>query len=112
MKADVALALTGLVLLVLALLNAWATRAVLLDGLSSRNQRAAQITFVWLVPLIGALLTLYLKRGQSEAPSGKYREDRELGDDYGYLRPHLHLRRTDTTRLSESAGSGETATSD
>jgi hypothetical protein len=111
MKADVALTLTGLVLLVLALLNAWATRAVLLDGLSSRSQRAAQITFVWLVPLIGALLTLYLKRGHSEAPSGRYREDRELGDDFGYLRPHRGRTGT-TTRPSESAGSGEAATSD
>ncbi len=111
MKADVALTLTGLVLLVLVLLNAWATRAVLLDGLSSRSQRAAQIAFVWLVPLIGALLALYLKRGQSEAPSGKYREHRELGNNVPYLRPHRD--RTDTTtRSSEGPGSGEAATSD
>ena len=110
MKAHGALALTGAVLLVLVLLNAWATRAVLLDRMSSRSQRTAQIAFVWLVPLIGALLTLYLKREKSDAPSGKYREDRELGDDFGYLRPHRS--RTDSTRSVEGPGSGEAASSD
>ena len=66
------------------LLDAWATYAVVRDKLPSQGQRLAQLALVWLVPFIGASLTLYFKRSQTEHPSGHYREARDPGDDYAY----------------------------
>jgi len=65
-------------------LNLWTTRAVLADDSATTVQRAGQCLIVWFVPVIGALLTLYLKRDQPEKGSGKYREVPDAGDDFGY----------------------------
>ena len=43
-----------------------------------------QTAVVWLVPLMGAALTLYLKRREPERSSGHYREIPDAGDDFGY----------------------------
>jgi hypothetical protein len=71
------------------ILNAWTTRVVLRDHLSSRDQRAGQIAFIWFLPVVGALLTLYLKRTDPEPSSGHYAETPDPGDDFGRLRPRL-----------------------
>lgn len=110
MEDMVALELTGGILIALALLNAWTTRAVLQDDLSSQGQRAAQIAFVWLVPFLGALLTLHLKRKQPEPSSGRYREEPDPGDDFGYSRPRH--RRTEESAEAEGSGSAEGGSSD
>lgn len=105
-----ALELIFIVLLLLLPLNAWATRAVIRDALLSQGQRTAQIVFVWLVPLIGALLTLYLKRAELEPSSGRYREEPDPGDDFGHSRPKG--RRNNETSESGQPGSVEGAESD
>lgn len=74
--------IAGIVVVVI-ILNAWTTRFVLRDHLASPGQRVAQIAFVWLLPLFGALLTLHLKRMEPEPPSGHYAETPHLGDDFG-----------------------------
>jgi TRAP-type C4-dicarboxylate transport system permease small subunit len=67
-----------------ALLNIWASWRVLTDHLSSWQQRIAQLAFVWLLPFIGALVTLHLKKNQPEQVTGTYREIPDAGDDFGY----------------------------
>jgi hypothetical protein len=76
-----ALELMVALLVVFVVLNAWATRAIIRDQLSSPAQRKAQLVFVWLVPFLGALLTVYLKRGEPERAEGRYREEAELGGE-------------------------------
>ena len=75
------LPLIGLLLLAILLANAWATRAVLIDDLSTPAQRAAQLAFIWLVPLLGALLTLHFLRKDDEPSEGRYREIPDPGGD-------------------------------
>lgn len=97
----------GIILIVLVLLNAWATRAVVRDDLASSGQRAAQIVFVWLVPFLGALLTLNLKRRQPEPSSGHYRtEPDDPGDDFGYSRPRHHRNENDPDAEGSSSVDG------
>lgn len=105
-----ALELLFIMLLLLLPLNAWATRAVLRDALSSLGQRTAQIAFVWLVPLIGALLTLYIKRAELEPSSGRYRAEPDPGDDSGLSRPRI--RRNNETSEPGQPSSVEGAESD
>lgn len=97
-----ALELMGGILVVLVLLNTWTTRSVLRDDLSPQGQRASQIAFVWLVPFLGALLTLHLKRKETESSTGRYREEPDPGDDFGYSRPRHHM----TEEAAEAEGSG------
>ena len=70
------------VLLALLLLNAWATWRILQDDLSSLGQRVAQTAFVWLLPFVGGLLAIYLKRRDLDPHSGEYSEPRDPGDDF------------------------------
>ena len=70
------------VLVALLLLNGWATWQILQDELSSSRQRVAQTAFVWLLPFVGGLLAVYLKRRDLEPPSGQYPEPRDPGDDF------------------------------
>ena len=67
-----------------ALLNVWASWRVLGDQLSSWQQRIAQLAFVWLIPFIGAFVTLQFKKDQPEQGTGTYREIPDAGDDFGY----------------------------
>ncbi len=73
-------------LVMFAALNAWATRAVFRDELSSREQRIGQLAVVWFVPVLGALLTLYLKRRELESSNGCYREEQTY-DGQGVMGP-------------------------
>jgi hypothetical protein len=76
-------ALSLVVLSIPLWLNIKATRLVLRDALSERNQKVAQLLFVWLVPLIGALVVLAVHR-RAEPPSRKYREPADAGDDFAF----------------------------
>ena len=67
----------------IAVLNLYVSWKVLRDEATSPKQRAGQVAVVWLVPLLGALLTLYLKSDQQEKASRKYREVPDAGDDFG-----------------------------
>jgi hypothetical protein len=106
----VALELIGIILIVLLLLNAWATRTVVRDHLASSGQRTAQIVFVWFVPFFGALLTLHLKRMQPELSTGSYPTERDPGDDFGYSRPRHH--RNENSPDAEGSSSAEGASDD
>lgn len=75
------LALASLLAAAIVLANVWATRAVLKDNLSTPSQRLAQFAFVWLVPVLGAALTLHFKRVDEEPSDGRYREIPNPGDD-------------------------------
>ncbi len=65
-------------------MHLWATLLVLRDGSSSTKQRAAQLAFVWLVPLLGSILVMYFNRERHNLSDGKYRGLPDAGDDYGY----------------------------
>ena len=69
----------------LGLMNGWATWRVLHDDLATPFQRNAQIALVWVIPLFGALLTLYLKRQHLAQYSGTYPEPHDHGDDFGIM---------------------------
>lgn len=99
------LGLISVVLIALAILNIRATRAVLQDDLSSQGQRAAQISFVWLIPILGALLTIHLRRKQLDPPSGFYREEPDPGYDFGYICPSQ--RRIEEPVGAEGSGSAD-----
>ena len=51
----------AVVLLLLAALNLWATVVILRDVLCTRREKLAQAIGVWIVPLLGAVLALYLR---------------------------------------------------
>ena len=59
----------------------FATRAIVLDGFSSRGQKVVQLALTWVVPLIGAIIVLAVHR-KEESPSGKYYTPADPGDDF------------------------------
>ncbi|NOU25611.1 MAG: hypothetical protein HOO90_08735 [Methylotenera sp.] len=70
-------------LTVLSILNVHVSLKCYQDVLSSSGQRIAQIAFVWLIPIIGAVLTLKLLRDDFERGNGKYPEaPNDVVDDY------------------------------
>lgn len=90
-----------IIFIAVAVLNIWATWKVIRDETSSPVQRLAQTMFVWLVPVLGAALTLYLKRQNPEPGSGTYRGIPDAGDDFGYS-GRAHRKVVDT--LDSSSG--------
>ncbi len=84
MGISIAEALVATLLAATLLLSILATRAILRDTGQPPAQSRAQIAFVWLVPLLGALLTLYLKRAESKALPGGYPKETDAGDDFGF----------------------------
>jgi hypothetical protein len=62
-------------------LNVRATRLVVRDVFSEQRQKVAQLFFVWLVPVIGAVVVLAVHR-PAEEPSRRYREPPDPGDDF------------------------------
>ena len=76
--------LTGMLALA-GLLNVWATYRAVRDDLSSTWQRAAHVLLIWALPVIGALLVLYLYRAQPERASGAYATESELGAELGEI---------------------------
>ncbi len=63
-------------------LNVFASKTVARDDYSSKSQKVAQLLFVWLLPIIGAIFVLAVHRPQ-EAPARRYREQPDPGEDYG-----------------------------
>jgi hypothetical protein len=70
-------------LIALTALNIWASWRICADDLSTRLQQWAQFAFVWLVPIVGALVTLQLKRKELERGSGTYPGELDTPDDLG-----------------------------
>jgi hypothetical protein len=99
-----ALELFAGMLLCLSLLNLLACYHVVQDELSSPGQKTAQIIIVWCIPIVGALLTLHLKRKQPERASGRYSEESDSENDFAYPLK-LHQRSKDHPE-SESPGEG------
>jgi hypothetical protein len=97
-------------LVALVLLNVWTVRRVLRDEFLSPGQRRAQILIVWLIPFLGALLTLHMMRTKPEKFAGRYTEASDPGDDYGYLRPRH--RRSEQTTETDAGSSGEGGAAD
>lgn len=59
----------------------WATVVVARDRLSEQRQKVAQWLLVWLVPFVGPIIVLAVHR-PDEAPSRRYPETREEGEDF------------------------------
>ena len=62
-------------------LNLRASFAVARDAFSDRSQKFWQLVLVWLLPLVGAIITLGVHR-RAEQPSRKYRQALDPGDDF------------------------------
>jgi len=45
-------------------LSAYVTQRIVRDDLSARGQKLAQIVLVWILPVIGPILVLYLHRDE------------------------------------------------
>lgn len=79
--------LLGVLLAAALALNLWATYKVWGDRLSEPGQRYAQLALIWCLPFIGALLVVYLLRQNLEPSTGRYPNEPDMGDDFGYLNP-------------------------
>lgn len=65
-----------------ALVALGASMIVIADEFSNRWQKAAQLTLVWCLPILGALVVFGVHR-KAEKPSGKYRQGVDAGEDFG-----------------------------
>lgn len=65
-----------------ALMASGASLMVIADEFSSRWQKAAQLTLVWGLPVLGALAVFGVHR-KAEKPSRKYRQGVDAGEDFG-----------------------------
>jgi hypothetical protein len=63
-------------------LNAKASVLVLRDSLSEKQQKVAQLIFIWLCPLLGAMVVLVIHR-KEEKSSGTLPADKDVGEDFG-----------------------------
>ena len=66
----------------IALLSAWVTWRIIRDDLLSHGQRFTQIIFVWVLPILGALLVLHLQRQHLPTGSGRYASEPDM-EDFG-----------------------------
>jgi hypothetical protein len=76
---EIALVLAAL--LVPLLLNARATRLIVRDVLSDRQQKLAQLLLVWLIPIVGAVIVLAVHR-RAEPPSRQYWKEPEIDGQF------------------------------
>ncbi|MCL2658578.1 MAG: hypothetical protein FWD62_14420 [Betaproteobacteria bacterium] len=65
-------------------LNVKATLSIARDTFSEQPQKIVQILFVWLVPLVGAVVVLGVYR-REEIPPGTYPAEKDMDDDFGHL---------------------------
>lgn len=70
-------------------LNVFATLLIRRDEFSEKSQRIAQLLFVWLVPLIGAIAIWGMFRSEERSP-GTYRDVPEPDDDLDPPESPLH----------------------
>lgn len=85
MPMEIVLALAALAIILG--LNVKATISILRDTFSERTQKIAQLLIVWLVPIVGAIVVLAIHR-PTEAPSRKYREAPDTGEDFALSGRH------------------------
>ena len=71
------------IILAIAGLAIWASWRVFADDLSTPGQRWAQFAFVWLVPIVGPIIAIHLKRKAPERGSCTYRDLPDTVDDFG-----------------------------
>lgn len=64
----------------IVLLTLWASVIVVADEFSNRWRKAAQLIFVWCIPLLGPLVVFGVHR-KAEKPTRSYRENIDLGDN-------------------------------
>ena len=76
------IALTFALLAIVLGLNIKSTIAIWNDAFSERRQKTLQLALVWLVPLIGAIVTLAVHR-PPEKPTRQYSESPDPGEDFG-----------------------------
>lgn len=86
-------------------LNIWATLRIIQDSLSERHQRIYQLLIVWFIPILGALIVIYVTRENLGKHSGKYAEGTEAGTDLG---SNLNIRSAAGRRLVSSENASET----
>lgn len=67
---------------VLVVLNTYASYQCYRDSISSLGQRLAQIIFIWVVPVIGAVLAIRLIRNEPEKGTGIHQAEKTTGEDY------------------------------
>jgi hypothetical protein len=74
-------AIAASVLAMVLIANVVATRLIVRDKDSESRQKIFQTAFVWLIPIIGAIIVFGIHRPH-EKPSGKYRNRPDPGDEY------------------------------
>lgn len=79
-------ALLALILAGIAAANLAATRRIVRCAISSRTQKTAQLLFVWLLPPLGAIVTLMLTQNRVEPHSGRYSTPPEKLEDVAVSR--------------------------
>ncbi|MBK6631750.1 MAG: hypothetical protein IPG33_12440 [Betaproteobacteria bacterium] len=93
-------------------LNVYASRRSIRDELASPGQRIAQLCFVWLVPILGAIVTLAVLRNTPEPSNGTYRKEPEIREEYvtglGRLNDRGYIRSPDDN-FHSMGGSGDAA---
>lgn len=62
-------------------LNIWTMWLVVNDSLTEVTQKAGQLAVVWILPAIGAIITLAVHR-KNEPHSRRYREPAEPADNF------------------------------
>ena len=62
-------------------LNARASLLIARDTFSERSKKVWQLALVWLLPILGAILTQAIHR-PAEEPSRRYRNAPDPGDDF------------------------------
>lgn len=83
--------LLAFISIVLVSLNVKATLLITRDALSTSSQKLWQFALVWLVPVLGAVVTLAVHRPVEE-PSRRYRTQPDPGDDFAMSgRAHKNL---------------------
>jgi hypothetical protein len=91
-------------LLLLTILNMYASIKFYRDFFPSRNQGVAQIAFIWFLPMLGAALILRLLRNELQQSIGKYPAKPNVGDEYvtglGRLNSEGYLSSPDDNFLS------------
>jgi hypothetical protein len=92
----------------LVALNSWASWRIGRDDLMSKTQRTAQTIFIWVLPLVGALLMLYFHHRQLEPSSRGSHGPSGIGDDFGYSGSNVRtLRHAIETHDNPSGGASD-----
>ena len=89
-----------------ALLNARASYVVLRDRLITHPQRLAQLAFVWLLPILGALFVLGIRHNEQSRSGESYAERNEHDSHQGRAGARS-TRKSDSTEAEGSEAGGD-----